>query len=461
MKNLLLISSAVLFFACGTKTENQYENINLDNTEDKISFSIGADMASQMKNLPDSIFRLLDIPQLESGFAAGYENFTEEMNADCEKKMKSIIKRNMSIDTSEYSMADFSYCYGNFFGEATKKMLDDKNATNYFNLEMGRKGFACSLLDLDTTYIKQEERVKMVEDFYNDLTKKASEKLIDEAKSKDGVEIIADDVVLETVEPGNGEVLSEGLEYKMILIMQNTFGDTILATIKDFNLGDDVNSQVLQFSDKRLVDAWKEALPSMEIGGKYRIYAGEAKAFGDQGLRNPQTYGYFFQPFEAITVTTKVLTQNKIGELAKARGEKLMKEAANKPNTKKYPEGYIIETLEEGEGATVPAGSDVRAHYILYDSKLSELQNSYKMSAQAQQPAPSFNLGSVVKGWTLGVQNMKKGGRYRLYLPYDLAYGERGSDIIEPYETLMFEMEILEYGEGGSLQQPRRPSMGM
>lgn len=51
---------------------------------------------------------------------------------------------------------------------------------------------------------------------------------------------------------------------------------------------------------------------------------------------------------------------------------------------------------------------------------------------------------------------MRKGGRYKLVLPYDLAYGESGNGGIPPFETLTFEMEIIDFGKEGTLVQPRK-----
>jgi FKBP-type peptidyl-prolyl cis-trans isomerase len=92
------------------------------------------------------------------------------------------------------------------------------------------------------------------------------------------------------------------------------------------------------------------------------------------------------------------------------------------------------------------------------DSRGEVIENSY-MGAMQGRPAPIFSLNGVIKGWQEGVTEMQKGGRYRLYLPYNLAYGENGNQGIPPYETLTFEMEILNFGEAGSLQ-PANPSMG-
>lgn len=460
MKKFLLGALALSLFACGEKSDGNYDNLTLNSLEEKISFSIGADMGSNFDNFPDTIFKQLDLKVLEESYAAGYANFAADAKSECQIIMQSVVQGDLSIDTSQYSLADLSECYGNFLGEATRLMLEKKDVNGVFDIEMGRKGFARALAKTDTSLISDTERLQIVEDFYNDLTKVAATKLMEDAKAKSGVTQISENVVLEQVSEGNGETLIPNFEYKMILVMQNAFGDTVLATIRDFDMNEEINSQVLQYDDRRLVEGWKDALTKMDVGGEYKVYCAAEKAFGAEGLRNPNNGQFIFQPHEAITVSTKVVRQNEIGAVAKEKGAALIKETLKRPNTKIYPEGYVVETLREGKGKNVPAGADVLAHYILFDADMNELQNSYKMSMQnGGQPVP-FNLNQVVKGWTLGVQQMKEGGKYRLYVPYDLGYGVDGNNLVPPYETLVFEMEILGVGEAGEFVQPRNPMMG-
>lgn len=142
------------------------------------------------------------------------------------------------------------------------------------------------------------------------------------------------------------------------------------------------------------------------------------------------------------------------------QGTKMMESAQAIPGAVVTPNGLVLETIEEGTGAQVMPGADVKAHYILINSKGDTLQSSYEMSKAYAQPAPVFSLNGVVPGWQQGIPMMKVGGKYRLYVPYDLAYGDRGSFdqqtrtyMIQPYEALQFFVEVLESGEPGSLQQ--------
>jgi FKBP-type peptidyl-prolyl cis-trans isomerase len=104
--------------------------------------------------------------------------------------------------------------------------------------------------------------------------------------------------------------------------------------------------------------------------------------------------------------------------------------------------GLKYEDLEEGQGAEAKSGDRVQVHYTgwLKDGK------KFDSSKDRDQPFP-FNLGKgeVIKGWDEGVAGMKVGGKRKLIIPYDLAYGKRGRPpVIPPEAELTFEVELLD-----------------
>lgn len=459
MKKLLYFSLLSAFFiSCESKNEDgfPYPNVALETFQDKISYAIGADMVVQINNLPDTLLNALDKEQMEEGFVFGFNNLTDEDRTGCQEKMKAVLVGPNELDTSVYSIQDVSHCYGMMLGEMTKKSLESNGGINQFDIEMAKKGFAHGLYKIDTL-ISIEERGKMIIDFNNDLIKTAGKKKIEEAKSISDAIVINEGVVLVELEKGNGEEIIADKEFKMYYIIQNAMNDTLMATIIDSSQPDAFNAMEIRYAD--LVEGWKEASSQMRIGGKYQLYVAAEKAYGEAGVPNGYSGGYIIKPFETLKLTSKVLSQNEVGALAQERGKQVMATAAKQPGAKKYPEGYILQTIKEGTGANVKPGADVKAHYVLTDSEGNILENSYQGAMQNGGQPPAFNLNGVVEGWTKAVPNMKVGGIYKLYLPYNLAYGESGNGRIKPFETLTFEMEILETGAAGSLVQ-MRPQAG-
>ncbi len=102
--------------------------------------------------------------------------------------------------------------------------------------------------------------------------------------------------------------------------------------------------------------------------------------------------------------------------------------------------GLQYEVLVEGEGEKPTAESTVRVHYKGELITGQEFDSSIKRGEPAE-----FPLNGVIKGWTEALQLMSVGSKYRLVIPAELAYGERGAgQMIPPYSTLVFEVELLE-----------------
>ncbi len=143
---------------------------------------------------------------------------------------------------------------------------------------------------------------------------------------------------------------------------------------------------------------------------------------------------------QAAMMELQQISQKKAADQKKVEGDTFLAENAKKEGVKTTASGLQYKELQAGTGATPTADDKVKVHYKGSLLNGQEFDSSYKRG----EPA-TFGVGQVIKGWTEGLQLMKEGSKYELYIPADLAYGDQGAGrAIGPGETLIFEVELLE-----------------
>mgnify|MGYP002621876709 FL=1 len=122
-----------------------------------------------------------------------------------------------------------------------------------------------------------------------------------------------------------------------------------------------------------------------------------------------------------------------------AEGAEFLKKNAEREDVVTTKSGLQYKVLQEGTGRSPKATDKVRCHYEGRLLNGEVFDSSYRRGEPAD-----FGLNQVITGWTEGVQLMKEGAKFRFYIPYLLAYGERGAGSqIPPYSTLIFDVELI------------------
>lgn len=136
---------------------------------------------------------------------------------------------------------------------------------------------------------------------------------------------------------------------------------------------------------------------------------------------------------QAQAAQDQMATQNE------AVGQQFLADNAGKDGVESTDSGLQLLVLEAGDGDSPAAESRVRVHYEgrLIDGTV--FDSSYERGEPAE-----FALNQVIPGWTEGLQLMNEGGKYRLFIPSDLAYGPGGTRGIPPNSVLVFDVELLE-----------------
>ena len=194
-----------------------------------------------------------------------------------------------------------------------------------------------------------------------------------------------------------------------------------------YALGIGIGYQLAGMGAKELnIDDFAQAIKDVISGAGLNVDNAEAQTL----VQN------FFQEQEAKQQAAAA----EAGKAAKAAGEAFLTENAKKDGVVTLPSGLQYQVLKEGNGKKPSATDQVVCHYegTLIDGTV--FDSSYKRN----EPA-TFGLNQVIAGWTEGVQLMSEGAKYRFFIPYNLAYGERGAGAqIPPFAALVFDVELIQ-----------------
>jgi len=138
------------------------------------------------------------------------------------------------------------------------------------------------------------------------------------------------------------------------------------------------------------------------------------------------------------------------GEKNLAEGKAFLEENAKKEGVITLDSGLQYQVLKEGKGAPPIKTDNVTVHYhgTLIDGTV------FDSSVERGEPA-TFPVGGVIPGWVEALQLMAPGSKWKLFIPADLAYGERGAGpVIGPNSVLVFEVELLDINKADKAMDP-------
>ena len=160
---------------------------------------------------------------------------------------------------------------------------------------------------------------------------------------------------------------------------------------------------------------------------------------GNKTLMTEQEMRETFTAFQKEMQAKQADRRKAAGEKNKKEGEVFLEQNKKKEGVKTLPSGLQYRVITEGTGKTPAENGTVTVHYrgTLLDG--TEFDSSYRRG----EPA-TFPVKGVIPGWSEALQLMKEGAKWQLFIPSQLAYGERGAgDTIGPNAVLIFDVELI------------------
>src|SRR5581483_5600494 len=148
--------------------------------------------------------------------------------------------------------------------------------------------------------------------------------------------------------------------------------------------------------------------------------------------------------------------QKQLAEKNKKEGDAFLAANKSKPGVKSFDSGLQYQVLTEGTGETPKPGDTVAANY-----RGTLIDGTEFDSSKPGQPT-SFPVTGVIPGWTEALEHMKTGSKWKLFIPSNLAYGERGQrPKIAPNAALIFEVELVSVTPGQAPAATVKPATGV
>jgi len=181
---------------------------------------------------------------------------------------------------------------------------------------------------------------------------------------------------------------------------------------------------------------WKEQ--GVDVDYNWLVRGLKDAQAGGSTLMTDQEINSTLSQFQKDINAKQGKRRQEIAETNKQAGEAFLAQNKTKPGVVTMPDGLQYKIITNGSGATPVMNDTVAVNYrgTFIDGK------EFDSSAKAGHPA-QFTVGNVIHGWTEALMQMKAGSKWRLFVPSELAYGERGRPSIPANSVLIFEIELI------------------
>ena len=197
-----------------------------------------------------------------------------------------------------------------------------------------------------------------------------------------------------------------------------------------YALGLGIGNQLLQMGAAELnIDDFATAIKDVLAGNELKVSNREAQTI---------VQDFFKEKEEKLQAE-----RQEKGKAAREAGEKYLAENAKKEGVVTLPSGLQYQVIKEGNGPIPADTSLVKVHYV---GRTLEKDGEFDNSYNRKEPV-TMRCNQVIKGFTEALVHMPEGSIWEIYIPQELAYGEREQGKIKPFSTLIFKLELINANE--------------
>jgi FKBP-type peptidyl-prolyl cis-trans isomerase FklB len=215
------------------------------------------------------------------------------------------------------------------------------------------------------------------------------------------------------------------------------------ACIAGMQIADQLNSRMVPSMVEEFTSSPDTILTSVLFRGFTDALANDSTHFK---YKDAEAY------FKEKEAADKKIKEERLYGPNREAGQKFLAENAKKDSVITTASGLQYKVLVKGEGEVPQLTDKVKVHYEgrLIDGKV------FDSSIQRGEPA-EFMPTQVIKGWTEALTMMPVGSKWQLFIPYELAYGERNAGQIKPYSALIFDVELISIDKPKT-EEPAQPT---
>lgn len=297
----LLFFSAAFILACGNdveqdgQQEKDQDKVELNTLEDKVSYSLGLDRASEIQNIlvSNKLNDKFDTKDIEEGMIAVFSG--EKELPFTEKEANQVISSYMSNQTDESAKKDAGIAIGMMDALSVKNSLGRKGIFENLDSKLMERGVIDGFENTDNLLIPVDETKEIIMGYFGDIYKKEGAEFLAKNKKKEGIKVTESGLQYEVLKEGNSDKQPTIDDQVTVHYTGMLIDGTVFDSSHERN-------EPTTFPVSGVIRGWVEGLQLMELGSKYKFYIPQDLAYG----QNPPP-GSTIHPFATLVFEVELL----------------------------------------------------------------------------------------------------------------------------------------------------------